>query len=640
MNNITFEKLQYNELKNIVKNHCISDMGKDLVDKLKPSCNLPTVQNRLEETGQSVVLLSSTGHVPLPVGNNIKQIIKNLEKGMSLEVKELESVLIFIKDCRKLKNYMVKNESLAPSLSAYANGLSIFSEIENEIDNTINSGEISDDATKELKSIRKKIVALEEKINEKIKRFINNSDNKRHIQERFVSIRNGHYTIPIKAESKNIVSGTIIDYSSKGSTVFIEPNSVSKLSNEMSILKVEEEVEIYQILATLSGLLSEVITELLNNIEIIAQYDFVFAKGKYSLSIKGIIPKINDHGYIKLIKCKHPLLDKDVVPLDFKIGNDYRSLIITGPNAGGKTIVLKTIGLLTLAVMSGFHITGDEKSEISIFEKVFVDIGDNQSLENALSTFSAHMKNISDIIKEANNSTLILFDEIGSGTDPKEGSALAISILEHLYLKGCITVATTHYGEIKDFSMHHPDFINAAMKFDQETLAPLYKLVIGVSGESNALWIANKMNLSLEIQKNAKRYMENNNYEFNMLDDSKRRKPKIVEEIKEEAIYEYQQGDRVLLLEYNDHALVYEGIDDYNNVKVYYKKNFIDVNVRRLKLEYPAEVLYPVGYDMEQLFSGFEDRKFEKDMARGSKKALKKVKKEIKDSKKNIDKLV
>ena len=375
--------------------------------------------------------------------------------------------------------------------------------------------------------VRQKIEQTEEKISERLNKFLKSSENKQHIGEFFVSKRNGHYTIPIKSASKNKVAGTIIETSSTGSTVFIEPHGITKLSGEMTILITEEEIEVYQILAGLSGLILEQIQAININIELISQYDMVFAKGKYSMATDGIEPALNDHGFINLVACKHPLLGQDAVPLDFEIGKNYRSLIITGPNAGGKTVVLKTIGLLTLATMSGFHIiTGITGTEIAVFEELFVDIGDNQSLENALSTFSSHMKNLAEIMSQSNHKSMLLFDEIGSGTEPNEGAGLAIAILEQFYLKGCITVATTHYGEIKDYSEIHPDFMNSAMQFDNETIMPLYKLLIGKSGESNALWIASKMGIPKEVQKIAQSYMKEKSYNLELVNDNRVRKAK------------------------------------------------------------------------------------------------------------------
>ena len=558
---------------------------------------------------------------------------------MILEPTELTALSDFLRGCRKIQTFMESNEFYAPTLASYAGSITEFRHIEEEISGAISGAIVDSSASRELKRIRKQIEIVEERITERLNRFLKSADHKKHIQEFLISQKNGHYTIPIKSASKNIVEGTIIEVSTKGSTVFMEPAVIAKHASEMTILKTEEEIEVYQILAGLTGMIFESLHQININIELIAQYDMAFAKGKYSMAVNGIAPTLNDHGYIKLNQCKHPLLNNDVVPLDFECGQDYRSLIITGPNAGGKTIVLKTIGLLTLATMSGFHITGKTGTEIAIFDKLFVDIGDNQSLENALSTFSSHMKNIADIMDKANHNTLLLFDEIGSGTEPNEGAALAIAILETLYLKGCMTVATTHYGEIKNYSEQHPDFMNAAMQFNNETLEPLYKLLIGKSGDSNALWIANKMNISEHVQRIAKSYMDKKEYNFKLVHDSKICKRRVVE-TKKEAFHDFKQGDRVKLLYHDESGIVYAGNDSFNNVKVYYQNEFIDINVRRLVLEFSAEDLYPAGYDMNQLFSDFKDRKFERDMARGSKKALKKVQKEIKQNKENLKKTV
>jgi len=633
MNTMTFEKLQYDELKERIKSHCVSGLGKDLIDKLKPSSNLSTVEKRLTETTEAKKLLA-VGHVPFPGITNIMSTMENLEKGMILEPNELLNIADFLRGCSKIKTFMEENVFYAPTLSSYAGSITEFRSLEEEIIATIQSGKVDSDATRELRRVRKQIEIVDGKIQERLNKFLKSSENKQHIQERLISKKNGHYTVPIKAASKSKIAGTIIETSTKGSTVFMEPAVIAKLSSEMLILIAEEEMEVYQILASLTGMISEQIHAISANVEVISQYDMVFAKGKYSMAIDGVAPKVNDHGRTLLVACRHPLLPAGAIPLDFEIGQDYRSLIITGPNAGGKTIVLKTIGLLTLATMSGFHIPGDPKTEISLFEKIFVDIGDNQSLENALSTFSSHMKNMAEIMDQANHKTLLLFDEIGSGTDPNEGAALAIAILETLYLAGCITVATTHYGEIKRHSEAHPDFMNASMLFNNETIEPLYKLLIGKSGESNALWIANEMKISNQVQQVAKKYMENKDYDFTTVDDSKIRKPKVVH-VQEENFYDFKQGDRVKLLEQDDFAIVYEGIDRLNNVKVYYKKEFIDVNVRRLALEMPAEELYPVGYDMNQLFSDFAERKYQKDLERGSKHVLKQMRKEAREVKKN-----
>lgn len=628
---MTFEKLQYNELKGIVKSYCVSGLGKKMLDKLRPSSDMKVVKNRLNETTEARAILDAVDHVPFFGVSNIEHILQNLEKGMILDPSELVSVSDFLRGCRKIKKFMLDKAFFAPVIASYANSMSEFKNVEEEVDYSIKGNRVDSAASKELRRIRRSIESVEEKIKERLNKFLNSSTNKKYIQETFISKKGDRYTIPIKASYKNQVPGTIIEVSSKGSTVFIEPDTVTKLNGELASLQAEEAIEEYQILAALSGMVLENMYEIKINLELISQYDMVFAKAKFSKHIGGVEPRLNDYGYIKLVHCKHPLLAGEVVPLDFEIGENYRSLIVTGPNAGGKTIVLKTIGLLTLATMSGFHINADKQTEISVFENIFVDIGDNQSIENALSTFSSHMKNLSEIMMGSNNHTLLLFDEIGSGTEPNEGAALAISILEEFYHMGCITVATTHYGEIKRFSEMHHDFMNAAMQFNSETLEPKYKLMIGKSGESNALWISKKMNIRESVLQRAKDYMENKDYRLESVVESKKRKPKIDKETTKEK-YEYKKGDRVNLLDHDDFGIVYEGIDNFYNVVVFYKGEFMKVNVKRLSLELQAQELYPEGYDLETLFIDYNKRKMQHDIERGSKKALRKIQKEIRQN--------
>jgi DNA mismatch repair protein MutS2 len=629
MNTMTFEKLQYNELKEIVKSYCVSGLGKQLIDDLNPSSTIKVVKHRLNETTEARKIIDAEGHVPLVGISNIHHLMSKLEKGMMLDPSGLLEIADFLRGCRRMKTYMLDKMFFAPTLSGYAYSMSEFLSIEEEINYCIKGNSVDSNASKELKRIRRHIEGTEEKISDRLTKFIKSGSNKEYIQEFFISKKDDKYTVPIKASYKYQVAGTIVEVSSKGSTVFIEPAVISKLSGELSILKAEEAMEEYQILATLTGLVVEKLAEIRINMELIAQYDMVFAKAKFSKSTDGIEPKINNHGFIHLVRCKHPLLTGGTVPLDFEVGEEYRSLVITGPNAGGKTVVLKTVGLLTLATMSGFHITADERTEIAIFDRIFVDIGDNQSIENALSTFSSHMKNMSTIMNMANHNTLLLFDEIGSGTEPNEGAALAIAMLEEFYHMGCITVATTHYGEIKRFSEMHSDFMNAAMKFDNETLEPLYQLVIGTSGDSNALWISKKMNIRERVIERAKRYIGNKEYNVERVCDSKRKKPQVQSE-KKEMSHEYEVGDKVKLLDYHDSAIVYKKRDSYQNITVFYNGDFITANEKRVSLELRASELYPEGYDVTTLFTSYKDRKMEHDMERGSKKALRKIQKEMK----------
>lgn len=625
MDKVTLEKLNYYELKEIVKSYCVSGLGKSLIDKLEPSSNLNIVNKRLDETSEGRRLLEASYHIPLSGIFDITPHIEKIEKGASLDPEDLTTISDFLRGCRKVKLFVKDKEGYAPTLCSYGDNITDLSYIEDEINKCIRGSVVDSNASKELKKIRRLIDECEEKIRERLDRFLKNSENKQYIQEFFISKRNGRYTIPIKSAYKKYVKGTVIEASSKGSTVFMEPDTISRYTSELATLKIEESIEEYKILGMLTEMLNERIRDLKINIEVIAEYDMIWAKAKYSNDISGIKPKLNNYGYIKIVNGKYPLI-KNVVPLNFEVGKCYRTLIITGPNAGGKTVVLKTVGILTLAVQSGFHIAAKEGTEISVFDKIFVDIGDNQSIENALSTFSSHVKNLAEIIKQSTKSTLLLFDEIGSGTEPNEGAALAIAILEELYHKGCITVATTHYGEIKNFSESHPDFENAAMEFKKDTLEPLYKLHIGRSGDSNALYISKKMGISDSIINKARKYIETKDYNYELIKDSKVIKKKEKVEVLESK-YNYCVGDRVILLDKNESAIVYKEINELNNLVVLYKNNFIEVNYKRVKLDLKASELYPEGYDLNQLFTSYKERKLEHDISRGSKKVLKKIRK-------------
>lgn len=633
MNLDTFEKLQLNEVKELVKVYCVSSLGKSLIDKLEPSGNYFVVKKKLEENKEARKVLESSNHVPLEGLFNIYPVIYKVEKGMVLDIAELISCEDFLRGCRKIKSFMLDKEFYSPTLSSYALNITECESIEEEIKFSIKNNKISSEASKELKKIRRSIDICEGRIKEKLNKFLTSSTNKKFIQEFIISKRDDRFVVPIKSSFKNEVDGTVLDTSSKGSTVFIEPSSISKYSLELITLKSEESIEEYKILSYITELIYDKVREIKLNMEIVSQYDMVFAKAKFSQNNKCITPKINNNGYTNIIKGKHPLLKGDVVPLDFQIGNKYRSLIITGPNAGGKTITLKTVGILTLMTQCGFDIPAMENTEISVFEKVFVDIGDNQSIENALSTFSSHIKNIADIMREANKSTLILFDEIGSGTDPNEGASLAIALLEEFYQMGCIMISSTHYEEIKHFANKHPDFENAGMMFNKETLEPLYKLVIGKSEDSNALFISKKMGIKDKVLQKAKTYMDNKNYDFTLVKENKILN-KVVE--KENLVLtdflSFEMGDKVELLDFKDFGIVYKPIDKFNNVEILYKDEFININAKRLKLQFKAKDLYPKGYDLNSLFVSFEKRKLDRDLERGSKKALKKIQKEIKNN--------
>lgn len=629
MNLTTIEKIQFNQVKEQIERHCVSSLGKKRFKKLQLNAKRVVVTTRYNETEEARALLDAKLTMPFMGLSSIDVFMEQLEKGLLLEASSLIDVADFLRSGRMIRRFMEKHESLAPTLTMYARSITEFTEIEDEIYFSIKNGQVADEASKELRRIRRLIAEKESKIEERLSKFLKNKDNQKQIQEFFVSKKNERFTIPIKAAYKNQVAGTIIETSSKGTTVFIEPTAVTKLNDELGMLKVEESTEIYQILATLSGLILENLVPIQLNLETIAEYDMIFARGKYSRLIQGVTPKLNQRGYIHLVNAVHPLIEANAVPLNFTVGEDYRGLIITGPNAGAKTVVLKTVGLLALMTLLGIQLPADEGTEMGLFEGIFVDIGDSQSLENALSTFSSHIQNIADIMQVAPRNSLVLFDEIGSGTEPNEGAALAIAILEEFYQRGNIVVATTHYGEIKRYSEIHPDFINAAMAFDQATLTPLYQLLMGESGESNALWIAKKMNLKEHVIQQAQRYMGDKDYSLTKASIPKNKTMIDSQTERAESVSLLKKGDRVLLLDYNENGLVFEDNPLRETVTVFYRNDYHEVVPKRLKLEVLATDLYPPDYDLSTLFTSYTERKLDHDINRGSKKALKKIHREI-----------
>ncbi len=624
MNEQTFNTLNYFDIKSLIKSYCVSDLGKKLIDNISPSTDAKLIKHMLSETTEARTLIDNSYSIPLKGIANISLILEKLEKEAILEVDELIKITDFLNGCKAIKLFFENKDAYAKNLTSYCLNITLMPEIIEEINVAIKGNSISSDATKELKKIRRHIDICDSKIKEKLDKFIKNSSNKEFIQDPIIVQRNGKYTIPIISAYKNKVDGTIVDYSSKGTTVYLEPTTIQKHSTELEILKIEEQVEVYKILSDLTNLIYNRIFEFRTNIDIITKFDMIFAKAKYSASTNGISPKLNNAGYINIKNGVHPLIE-NFEPLNFSISDNYRALVITGPNAGGKTIVLKTVGLLTLMTMSGFHITANPSSEISIFNNIFVDIGDNQSIENSLSTFSSHMKNLSFILSKSNNHSLVLLDEIGSGTEPNEGAGLGIAILEELYKKGTIILATTHYSEIKSFSEHHPNFENAAMEYKEKTLEPLYRLKIGKSGDSNAFYIANKMGIPEHIQKRALYYIDTKDYDFSLLDSSKKvTYADLTTDIIEHKIV-FSIGDRVKLLDNNKIGLIYKEINSKNQVDVFIDGEIFSIHCKRLELLGKASDLYPKDYDLNTLFVSFKERKLDHDIERGSKKAIKKL---------------
>ena len=508
------EKLEYKRILEMLSLLCHTFVGKDLALNLEPYFKKDKVQKLLNETQEASNLIIRKGNAPLAEIADISSSIKKLESGISLTSAELLQIAHIFKISKELKNYFYKDENFDISsfsiLDAYFSNLYTNIDIEKAIFSAIlDENTISDDASAKLQSIRKSLRKLEADIKESLNKIIHSSNYSKAIMEQIVTIRNDRYVIPVKEEFKGLIKGFIHDVSSSGSTVFIEPMAVFELNNKMQSLKVEENIEIEHILELLSQKIMPYTKELQNDVSLIGRLDFIFAKANLASQMEAICPILNDEKRIDLKKARHPLIDSlKVVPIDIKIGENYSSLIITGPNTGGKTVTLKTCGLLCAMAYMGLFIPANEKSSIYVFDNIFADIGDDQSIQESLSTFSSHLTNIINIVENATSNSLILIDELGSGTDPVEGSSLAISILEYFHKLGATSLTTTHYPEIKNYALVTDGFENASSSFDIENLKPTYQLLIGIPGKSNAFAISKKLGLKEEILLRAKELLK------------------------------------------------------------------------------------------------------------------------------------
>lgn len=636
MNINTTNTLEFNKIKETLKSYAISESGKGLLDKLEPSVDIKNIRKSLSETTECRAIVDITSSIPLSGMTSLNNIMVKLKNGSILLPEELESLRQFLVDGRKLKRFMKDKEYYAPGVSTYILSFADLQDIAEEIDKCIQHGRVDDRASNTLFKLRKKIVILEDRINSKIQSFIKNSANRSFIQDNIVSMRGGRYVVPIKSEYKRNFDGCVLDSSQSGSTVFIEPPEVKKAQDELNICHIEEENEAYRILSSLTQMISEVQGELSINMETMTYYDFLFAKAKYSKSIDGRSAEINNKNYIDIKGGRHPLLGKSAVPLDFTIGDDYRCLVITGPNTGGKTVTLKTVGLLTMMIQSGLHVPVEEGSEFAVFADILTDIGDGQSIEQNLSTFSSHIKNIIDIIKCSDPYTLVILDEVGAGTDPGEGMGIAASVLEEIYKKGSVLLATTHYSEIKEIAEKHEGFKNGCMGFDIATLKPLYKLTIGKAGESNAFLIALRLGMDKDIIEKAHEitYKEHKDYtdynEENIQGTIK--KAEIVKSHEEqleraeiarklEAVSEVQGktssfkiGDCVYISSMGRTGIVCEAENSKGEIGVMVMKKKLKINQKRLSLYVDGSELYPEDYDFDIVFKSKDYRKKNKIM--------------------------
>ena len=524
--------LEYDKILAMLKERASCCVSRELVDTMEPSGDFDTVERELKLTAEAETLFYKTGRSPVDDFPDMRHCLERMHAALFLSTGELLGIASCLKAARIAKDILAKEVGEESYLYNLAGLLITHRSAEEEINRCIiNEDEIFDGASPALARIRRAMRLANERVREKLNSMIRSTAYQKYLQEPIITIRNGRFVIPVKQEYRQQVPGLIHDQSSSGATLFIEPSAVVELGNEYKKLLAEEADEIERILTELTAMLAPYADEIREDLNIMGHIDLVFAKAKLSRELNAVMPRLNRNNYVRIVRGRHPLIPADrVVPIDIWIGKDYRSLIITGPNTGGKTVTLKIVGLFALMVQSGIFVPANEGSEFPVFEHIYADIGDEQSIEQSLSTFSSHMKNIVGILDKADENSLVLLDELGAGTDPIEGAALAMSILEDLNDRHCICVSTTHYSEIKAFAMTHDGMENASMEFDIDRLCPTYRLYIGIPGKSNAFEISSRLGLPNSIIDNAKSFLKGEDVRFEDIISSAQSQHRIAEE--------------------------------------------------------------------------------------------------------------
>ena len=524
--------LEYDKILAMLKERASCCISRELVDTMEPSGDFDTVERELKLTAEAETLFYKTGRSPVDDFPDMRHCLERMHAALFLSTGELLGIASCLKAARIAKDILAKEVGEESYLYNLAGLLITHRSAEEEINRCIiNEDEIFDGASPALARIRRAMRLANEKVREKLNSMIRSTAYQKYLQEPIITIRNGRFVIPVKQEYRQQIPGLIHDQSSSGATLFIEPSAVVELGNEYKKLLAEEADEIERILTELTAMLAPYADEIREDLNIMGQIDLVFAKAKLSRELNAVMPRLNRNNYVRIVRGRHPLIPADrVVPIDIWIGRDYRSLIITGPNTGGKTVTLKIVGLFALMVQNGIFVPANEGSEFPVFEHIYADIGDEQSIEQSLSTFSSHMKNIVGILDRADENSLVLLDELGAGTDPIEGAALAMSILEELNDRHCTCVSTTHYSEIKAFAMTHEGMENASMEFDIDRLCPTYRLYIGIPGKSNAFEISSRLGLPNSIIDKAKGFLKGEDVRFEDIISSAQSQHRIAEE--------------------------------------------------------------------------------------------------------------
>lgn len=620
----TNQQIEFDKIKEIWAELALTDAVKEQIKETTWCMSETELRMLLKETTDARDMIEKLGTPPLQNVSEIKEVIRIVEKGQCLTPFQLERVEKVLAAIRRLKDYLARGKQYENSLAYYDENLEPLSDLADEISAKIRNGAVDDYATKELLQIRGKIIKCEEQMKQKAEQVMRT--HKECMAENFYTTRNGRICLPIKKEYKLKVAGSVIDKSSTGSTLFIEPVGVAKYYEELQLLRIEEENEEYQILYTLSMMILTEVPVLNQNLGMIERLDFMFSKGKLSIDMDATEPRINTERRIQMVDARHPLMNREIaVPLQFEMAEGIRGVIITGPNTGGKTIAIKTVMLNCIMAQCGLHVTC-KQADICMNNTYLCDIGDGQNLSENLSTFSAHITNVLSVLKEANQDSFVIMDELGSGTDPTEGMGIAIAILEELRKSGAIFLVTTHYPEIKEYAKETEGIINARMLFDKETLRPTYQMVIGEAGESCAFYIADRLGMPNEMLKVAIRaaYGDSavDSYVFHNTEKEMQKKhsAKIAKTKKSKTdtglSTKYKIGDSVMVFPDKKIGIVCEPINEKGVLRVQMPNKKIYINHKRVKLHVAATELYPEDYDFSIVFDSVENRKKRHDMER------------------------
>ena len=616
-------QIEFNKVKEIWAGFAITKEAKDRIKEKWIILDESTLRAELKNTSDAKEMIEKLGNPPLQDVSEILEILEIASKGECLTPYRLERVQSILSCLERLSSYLNRGKQYNNSLAYYDETLFTYEELKEEIVRQIRPEQVDSHASKDLFDIRMKIEQLENEMIQKAESVIRaNGD---YMADNFHTTRNGRICVPVKKEYRNKVQGNVIDKSSTGNTLFVEPEGVSRLSEKLQLLKIDEENEVYRILYTLTAMVSDRANELTDNMYLIEKLDYFFSKGKLSIELDAVEPKINFDRQIKLIDARHPLMDRETdVPLNFELGSTYRGVVITGPNTGGKTVAIKTVMLNLVMAQCGLHICC-KNADICMNSGYFCDIGDGQNISDNLSTFSSHIKNVLNILKEIDENSFVIMDELGSGTDPQEGMGIAISILEKLLESKANFLVTTHYPEVKEYAGKNEGIENARMTFDKDTLKPTYKMVIGEAGESCAFYIADRLGMPSDMLNTAVKAAYGkealNLYSFNNNKLSKSKSSgKIKRTKKTHKKYEisdmYKIGDSVIVFPEKKIGIVCEEINEKGVLRVQIAGKKIWINHKRVKLHVKAEELYPEDYDMSIVFDSVENRKVRHDMGR------------------------